>query len=357
MAARSSIAISSLEPRLMGVAIRRSQCIIWSMPSTQSSMKQKLRVCEPSPQMSMVVAPLSMASITLRLRAAGAVDVVEAGQVGFQAAFRPILLAEHLRDEFLPAVASFGHGGVCVRFLERPDVRVPLQVCIVGAGGRRKEIALRAGAPGSVNQVGVDQNAAQALDAKVFDESHAAHVGGQIIDLCGAFDGLDGMVFLAQVQRKALHAGHPLVPFRQGLAVDGPDAAVAQIVKIPGERAGDEAARARDDDQIVAADFAVDSYFGIHFHDCSSHNGPAADLNRPYISVKVIVNYCSLKPGILSIHRTWSATSGRRARSGTPRRIRRSGRWELQSPSRHYHASISTYHGSRAVERRQPPIP
>jgi hypothetical protein len=44
---------SSLEPRLIGVAINSSQCMIMSMPFTQSSMYMKLRVCVPSPQMVM----------------------------------------------------------------------------------------------------------------------------------------------------------------------------------------------------------------------------------------------------------------------------------------------------------------
>ena len=52
--------------------------------------------------------------------------------------------------------------------------------------------------------------------------------------------------------REAFHAGHALVPFRQGLAVDGADAGVAQVVKVAGQRAGDEAAGAGDDDQVVA---------------------------------------------------------------------------------------------------------
>ena len=40
----SLIDTSSLEPRLMGVVINSSQCMIISMPRTQSSMYMKLRV-------------------------------------------------------------------------------------------------------------------------------------------------------------------------------------------------------------------------------------------------------------------------------------------------------------------------
>jgi hypothetical protein len=44
MLTRASIVTSSVKPRLMGVAINSSQCMISSMPSTQSAMYIKLRV-------------------------------------------------------------------------------------------------------------------------------------------------------------------------------------------------------------------------------------------------------------------------------------------------------------------------
>ena len=78
----------------------------------------------------------------------------------------------------------------------------------------------------------VHQDAAQALHAEVLDESHAAHVGREVIDLHGAFHGLDGVGLLAEVHRQAFHARYALVPFRQRLAVDGADAREAQVVKI-----------------------------------------------------------------------------------------------------------------------------
>src|ERR1022692_3288985 len=213
--ARSSIAISSLEPRLMGVAISRSQCIIWSTPSTQSSMKldaangfhhscqivdrdqfartevdgrgnqpvavhnlvdtehaivdeaEAAGLRSVAPNVDGGVAEVEGFDYLTAERgrrfltasepgAVGAVDVVEAGNVGFQTAFRPILLAKHLREEFLPTVTSLSHGWVRVRFLKSAHVWIPLQVGVVGAGRRGKEIALGAGTPGAFNQVGVD---------------------------------------------------------------------------------------------------------------------------------------------------------------------------------------------------------
>ncbi len=179
----------------MGVAIRSSQCMIMSMPLTQSSMYMKLRVWSPSPQMSMRMSPVSLASITLRQMAAGAfsrppsqvpmrtVDVVEAGDGGLQPRSAQYSWQNISRHQLLPAVAALGHGRVGIGFLERADVGVLLQVGVVGAGRRGEEVALGAGPVGGLDHVGVDEDAAQALDAEVLDEAHAAHVGRQVVDL------------------------------------------------------------------------------------------------------------------------------------------------------------------------------
>ena len=61
---------SSLEPRLIGSTM--SLAVIRQMPLRQSSMYMKLRVCLPSPQISISCLPVSFASMTLRQMAAGA---------------------------------------------------------------------------------------------------------------------------------------------------------------------------------------------------------------------------------------------------------------------------------------------
>ena len=97
----------------------------------------------------------------------------------------------------------------------------------------------------------VDQNAAQTLDPETLNETHAAHVCCEIVDLDRAFDGADGVLLLAQIHGKAFHARDTLVPLGQRLAVDGPDARVAEIVEIASQRTGDEPAGAGDDDQVI----------------------------------------------------------------------------------------------------------
>ncbi len=149
----------------------------------------------------------------------------------FKPALRPVFLAEHLGDQLLPAVAALGHGRVGVGLLQGADVRVLLKVGVVGAGRGREEVPPGPGPVGRLDHVGVDQNAAQALDAEALDEAHAAHVGRQVVDLGRALHGPDGVFPLAQIHAKAFDAGDPLVPFRQRLLVDGPDAGEALIVK------------------------------------------------------------------------------------------------------------------------------
>ena len=75
--------------------------------------------------------------------------------------------------------------------------------------------------------MGVDQDAAQAFDPEALDETHAAHIGGQVVDFHRAFDRPDAVVFLAQVHAQTFDARHALVPVGQRLLVDGADAGEA----------------------------------------------------------------------------------------------------------------------------------
>ena len=205
--------------------------------------------------------------------AVGAVDVVEAGDVGLQAAFRPVLLAEHLADELLPAVAALGHGRVGVGLLERDDVGRLLQVRVVGAGRRGEEVALHAGPVGGLGEVRVDEDAAQALHAEVLDEAHAAHVRGEVVDLGRALDGVDGVLLVAEVHGDRLDARHAQVPVGQGLAVDGPDVRVALLREVARQRPGDEAAGPGDHDEVVLGQAASDAGTGDRVAELLGHRG------------------------------------------------------------------------------------
>ena len=183
--------------------------------------------------------------------AVGAVDVVEAGDGRLEAALGPVLLADDLREELLPAVAALGVGRVGVGFLEGPRPDVLLQVDVVGAGGGGEEVAVGAGPLGGLDHVRVDEDRAQALDAVALDEAHAAHVGGQVVDLDRPLAGPGAVVADADVEDEVLDAGGPLVPLVEGLLVDGPDAREALVVEVADERPGDEAAGPGDDEEVV----------------------------------------------------------------------------------------------------------
>ena len=55
-----------------------------------------------------------------------------------------------------------------------------------------------------------------------------------------------------------------MIPLRQGFLVDGTDIGEALIGKIPDEGTGDEAARARDDDQIIFLQCCGGSCIFVH---------------------------------------------------------------------------------------------
>ena len=156
------------------------------------------------------------------------------------------------RHQLLPAVAAFGHRRIGVRFLQAPRTFGSLlQLDVVGAGRGGEEVAPGAGPIGRLDHVRIDQDAAQALDAEPLDKAHAAHVGGQVVDLDGPLAGPPAVLFLAQVQAQALHARAPADTTRAAASCRRPNARKALIVEIPRQRAGDEAAGPGDDDQIV----------------------------------------------------------------------------------------------------------
>ena len=139
-----------------------------------------------------------------------------------------------------------------------------LQIGVICAGRGRKEIAPGARSPGGLDEVRVDQYAAQAFHAEVLDEAHAAHVRGEIVNFRRVFDSPHRIRLLAQIHREALHARNALVPIRQGFAIDGPDR------DSPGnENSGPATAdepTAGNDDQVMAIELAIDLYLRVALH-------------------------------------------------------------------------------------------
>lgn len=89
--------------------------------------------------------------------AVDAVDVVVSGDAGLQAEVFAEVAAHALAEQFFPAVAVFGHGGVGVGFGECCHVGVHLFVGGVDAGGAGEEAPADVCVAGRDQQMGVDE--------------------------------------------------------------------------------------------------------------------------------------------------------------------------------------------------------
>jgi hypothetical protein len=67
--------------------------------------------------------------------------------------------------------------------------------------------------------MGVDQHADHAGRFVGFDESHATHIRGQIVDFVESFNRLVAILFLSKIENQILRIREYLVPFVQRLDV------------------------------------------------------------------------------------------------------------------------------------------
>ena len=87
------------------------------------------------------------------------------------------------------------------------------------------------GAESGLDQVGVDQDGAQALHAETLDKAHPAHIGGQVVDFHRALNRAHCIFFLAQIHAEHFGAGYALVPLRQRFLIHGADFGKALFVE------------------------------------------------------------------------------------------------------------------------------
>ena len=83
------------------------------------------------------------------------------------------------------------------------------------------------------------------------DETHAAHVGGKIEDVVGAFCRPLTGVQKGEVELQIIDIAKNLVPLVQGLAIDRANPANSSIAKGSHHVPADEAAGSRHDDEII----------------------------------------------------------------------------------------------------------
>src|SRR5215469_6266385 len=112
------------------------------------------------------------------------VHVVKAHDPSFQLVVFFVVAAEFFGEQLLPAIARFGVGRNRVAFLERGHLGIALLVLRINASGGRKEKALHAVDPASLQHVRIDEDVV-ARDIGVIggDVADAPHVGGQIVNL------------------------------------------------------------------------------------------------------------------------------------------------------------------------------
>ena len=128
---------------------------------------------------------------------------------------------------------------------------VALFVGVIDAGGGGIEKLLRSVLLRGLQHVRVDQHGEHAQRLVVLDESHAAHVGGEVVDLKRAA-GCDFAIFLeVQVQREILHVVEALVPLTNRLDIHGADLPEAPFSKVGHQAAADETPGAGDHGEFV----------------------------------------------------------------------------------------------------------
>ena len=169
-----------------------------------------------------------------------------AGDAALQAEVLFEVAAHALAEELFPAVAVFGKCGIGVLFLERDDVWVGLLVAVVDAGGGGVEEALDALFAGRHEHVRVGQHAQHAEGFVVFDEAHAAHVGGKLEDDVSACGSLEAAVLVLQVEGEVFYAVRYLIPLVEGLDIDRADDFDAVVEQALDQMAADKAAGAAD---------------------------------------------------------------------------------------------------------------
>ncbi len=101
-----------------------------------------------------------------------------------------------------------------------------------------------------MQQVGVDQNREHAQGLVVLDEAHAAHVGGEVIDIIRVDKRLYAGILETKIRDDIFRTLTNLIPLVERLEIDRSNL-VAFAQQVRSEMATDEASAACDYDQIT----------------------------------------------------------------------------------------------------------
>ena len=175
--------------------------------------------------------------------AARPVDVVEPHDPRLERELRRVVPAQQLAEQLLPAVGILRGRRERVLLAEPGDVRAKLQVLGIDARRRREQHAPHALLLRRVDRVEVDQRVV-AKDRRVVrrDVTHAAHVGGERVDVIDALGRLETALAVTQIEKQEL-VGLGIRVFGR-LHVDTPNP-VAALFERADEVVADETAGAR----------------------------------------------------------------------------------------------------------------
>ena len=238
-------------------------------------MYMKLRVCSPSPQISISSVPASFAVRDLaadrrrRLLAAAVVgavrpvDVVVARHPRLDAEVVVEVPAHALREELLPAVAVLGHRRVGVLLPQRGHVRTP-------AGGRRcrrtptrsRSAARRPASLPAISRCVLISTEIMHSGLVRLDEAHPAHVAGEVVDVRDAVGRPPRHA--SSERRSATRLSTPGSTWyhsSSGLMSTARRFVKPCLLQVADEPAADESASAGDEDRIVLREIVASMVF------------------------------------------------------------------------------------------------
>ena len=102
-----------------------------------------------------------------------------------------------------------------------------------------------------MQQVGVDQHRQHAQGLVVLDEAHAAHVGGQIINVLSAGGGLDAVLAQVQIEDEVLHVVKNLIPLVERFDIHGADPGISLAAEIGDQSPSDKAPASSHYNQLI----------------------------------------------------------------------------------------------------------
>jgi hypothetical protein len=100
----------------------------------------------------------------------------------------------------------------------------------------------------------VDEDGDHAPCLVGLDESHAAHVAGEVVDVLDAVDGVAASVERPKIGNAVVRVREHLVPLVERFQIDGPNLREPVLAEVANQPTADESPRTRDEDGVGSVD-------------------------------------------------------------------------------------------------------